>query len=55
VKNYEQKTSATSGKLSKAVCASYVYVYSQVRLTIANTCTYNLDVKRYVWRMLKPI
>jgi len=28
VKNYEQKiNTATSGKLIKAVCASYIYVY----------------------------
>jgi hypothetical protein len=56
VKNYEQKkNSATAGELIKTVYAAYVYVYGQVLLTIANTFTYNLDVKRYIWRMLKTI
>ena len=55
VKIYEQKNTATSGKLIKAVHASYVYVYRQVLPAIASTCTYILDVKRYVWSMLKTI
>ena len=33
LKNYEQKNTATSGKLIKAVCASYVYVYIFVQVS----------------------